>query len=305
MRKRKVTRAINPNLGRQAAFQKRLKRLYNDFGRMILEDCLLYISSQSVLAEDDSLTNPRSPKERAELRRLMARINASIKADPELFRANMNAFIERNKFKWLERGSRIGESVARWYCQNCAVQLTRTQKANLISAGVNPSVFTAWKLPVIAHAYVSPTLYALMPAIVQETASKITGVLGKDIAAITQAVVDGFAQGNTLGTVLNVVRAMQGMTESRAQFIARDQTNRITERITIANDTDIGITQGIWIHRPGKYTSRETHIEMNNKPFNLKEGLFDPHVGYNVIPGELINCRCVYRADITSLLDRK
>lgn len=305
MRKRVTTRAINPNLGRQRDFQKRLKKLYNDFGHMVLEDCLLHISQHSMLAEDDSLTAPKSPKERAELRRLMARIDASIKADPASFRANMDAFIQRNKVRWLEAGSRIGESVARWYCQNCAVQLTRTQKRNLISAGVDPSVFVKWKLPIIAKAYVSPTLYKLMPAIVQETASKITGALGKDIAAITQAVVDGFAKGNTLGTVLNVVRAMAGMTESRAKFVARDQTNRITQRITVANDTDLGITQGIWIHRPGKYTSRDTHIEMDGKSFDLKKGLFDSQVGYNVIPGELINCRCVYRADITSLVSKK
>ena len=89
MRKRVTTRAINPNLGRQRDFQKRLKKLYNDFGHMVLEDCLLHISQHSMLAEDDSLTAPKSPKERAELRRLMARIDASIKADPASFRANM------------------------------------------------------------------------------------------------------------------------------------------------------------------------------------------------------------------------
>ena len=156
----------------------------------------------------------------------------------------------------------------------------------------------------ITRGYVSPSVYAIMPVIVQETASKITGVMGKDVAAITQAVIEGFASGNTLGTVLNVVRAMDGMTESRAQFIARDQTNRITQQISIANDTDLGIHTGYWVHRPGKYTSRETHIDMDGRLFDLKEGLHDFQVGYNVVPGQLINCRCVYRADITSLLSK-
>ena len=35
---------------------------------------------------------------------------------------------------------------------------------------------------------------------------------------------------------------------------------------------------------------------MNGKHFSLVEGLYDRTAGKKVLPGELVNCRCTYRA---------
>ena len=59
---------------------------------------------------------------------------------------------------------------------------------------------------------------------------------------------------------------------------------------------ELGITEGIWVHVPGRYTSRKTHMAMNGKRFKLSEGLYDSDVGKKVVPGECPFCRCVYRS---------
>ena len=74
-----------------------------------------------------------------------------------------------------------------------------------------------------------------------------------------------------------------------------DQTCRITQSILRANDAELGVSKGVWIHVPGQYTSRETHRALHGKTFDLDVGLYDKDVGANVVPGELRFCRCIYR----------
>ena len=80
----------------------------------------------------------------------------------------------------------------------------------------------------------------------------------------------------------------------RAVLIARDQTNKATQQFAVANAQALGATKGRWIHVPGKYSSRKTHIEMNGKIFPLSDGLYDKDVHRNVKPGELIYCNCQF-----------
>lgn len=299
---RKLARAVNPNLGRRKDLERRLKRAFISFGKDVLNDILLYLAQQDMLAEDKSLSNPKNPQERRKVQALMRKIDATIARDPETFRRDLTEFIDSHIAEWAALGDKYAEAVSVWYVKNCAADTTRSQRAGLIRAGVSPETFKRWKIPVISRQYVSPSAARIIPAIIQETASKITNICARDVNKITQAVVEGFSQGDTLGAVLRVVSGIEEMNADRAKFIARDQSNRITEQISIANDLDLGITEGVWIHRPGKYTSRETHIELDYSTFDLKTGAFDPAVGHNVMPGELINCRCVYRPVISKLL---
>ena len=88
-------------------------------------------------------------------------------------------------------------------------------------------------------------------------------------------------------------------TESRwykhCRFIARDQTSKAVQALAESTDKDLGFTEGIWVHVPGRLSSRLTHIKMNGKQFKLDEGLYDSDVGYNVKPASEYNCMCTYR----------
>ena len=86
-------------------------------------------------------------------------------------------------------------------------------------------------------------------------------------------------------------------------MIARDQTVKATEAVNRARCADVGITDGIWMHRSGSKVPRHTHVQMNGKRFNLSDGLYDSHEGRNVLPGELVNCRCTYKPVIPGIED--
>ncbi len=54
------------------------------------------------------------------------------------------------------------------------------------------------------------------------------------------------------------------------------------------------------MHRGGTKVPRPTHVAMQGKRFKLENGLYDSAEGRNVKPGELYNCNCAYRADLSS-----
>ncbi len=91
------------------------------------------------------------------------------------------------------------------------------------------------------------------------------------------------------------------ITERKAQIIARDQTNKAMQTISLARALETGITQARWVHIPGAKTSRETHKHFDGKPFDLNKGMYDKDVNKWVMPGELINCNCRFRLIVPSV----
>ena len=91
------------------------------------------------------------------------------------------------------------------------------------------------------------------------------------------------------------------ITERKAQIIARDQTNKATQAISRARALETGITTARWVHIPGAKTSREEHKAFDGKPFDIREGLYDPKAKKYVMPGELINCNCRFRLVVPSV----
>ena len=81
--------------------------------------------------------------------------------------------------------------------------------------------------------------------------------------------------------------------ERRAELISQDQVQKVTQEFARENAKAYGATKAIWIHVPGEKTSRITHIEMDEKEFDIDVGLYDEDVGEFVKPGQLIYCRCV------------
>ena len=112
---------------------------------------------------------------------------------------------------------------------------------------------------------------------------------------IGEVVIKGLDEGLDYDALRRELKATRGFDADRANRVALDQINKINQQVQAANAASIGITQAIWKHVPGQYTSRKSHIEMDGKTFDLHEGLFDPEVGYKVHCGELPFCRCTAR----------
>lgn len=119
---------------------------------------------------------------------------------------------------------------------------------------------------------------------------------------VQQVVTNAMANGWTHEKLVEKLVKTFDVSERRAKVIARDQTLKATQSLAQAVDKELGITEGVWIHVPGKKSSRPTHMAMNGKKFTLATGLWDSAVNLWVKPGELICCYCKYRAVVPESL---
>lgn len=116
---------------------------------------------------------------------------------------------------------------------------------------------------------------------VQETLSE--AARQGDRAAIKEAIVEKFE---------HPLVQTEEQAERRAELIAKDQVQKATQEFSRENAKAYGATKAEWIHIPGQYTSRITHIHMDGRIFDIDVGLYDEDVGEYVKPGQLPYCMC-------------
>lgn len=184
--------------------------------------------------------------------------------------------------KWYRRFEQMGRELAKWFA-DATDKRTKTQisrKLKEVGWTLSPSYTDADKklLREIIDSNVE-----LIKTIPQQYLQNLQGV-------ITQA----FIEGGDVEKMTKVIQRTGAVTSNRAALIARDQTNKATQQLAAMNAEAYGATKGRWIHVPGKYSSRRTHVGMDKMVFNLKDGLYDASVGRRVKPGELIYCNCQF-----------
>lgn len=136
-----------------------------------------------------------------------------------------------------------------------------------------------------------------------ENVALIKSIPRKYHEQVEQKVWNAVRSGSDLHKLSNELRTAHGSTVKRAALIARDQNAKakaVTERV---RQQELGITRGIWMHSHAGKEPRPTHVAMNNKPYNLAQGMWDSDEGEWVHPGELINCRCTMKPVIEGFED--
>ncbi len=122
------------------------------------------------------------------------------------------------------------------------------------------------------------------------------------IADIVPSVVNWIYTGQGKEDILRAILVNENIPAERAAGVVLQITLMTNQAIQRLNMIDLGFEQATWIHVPGEFTSRETHIKFNQEKFDLNVGLYDEDVHRNVFPGELWWCRCVMRGIIPSEL---
>ena len=295
MTRPKTARAQEANVGIRNRFRKRLIQFSNQFTKRVVDDIFMHIANEGLLAQDESLSNPQTPENQRFLRQISSKVLAAWRRDPVAFRADIDNYVERHLHEWTHDADEAARKLAIWVARSIAADVTASQRRAYIAAGLSPEFFkTRWTIPVVRQ-HMSPKAAELLPYFVDYSTELITRMSTRDVYKLKELLITSFTEGRSVKQVRELLYSMKGFNEDRARNVAIDQTNKITQGILRANDEDLGIEEGIWVHVPGQYSSRHTHKAMNGKRFRLNEGLYDEDVGKSVVPAELSFCRCVYR----------
>lgn len=294
-KKIKTARAIEANAGIQQKFKKKLLTFSRAFSTEIVKAILLDLADNGLLAQDRSLTNPKNPQDKRTLQEISKMVLAKWSRNPEFFKDHVEQFIAQHLGSWIAKATPQARKIAEWVARSTAADVTASQRQAYVAAGL-PFDFMAekWTVPVVRQR-ISQKAADELPSIIEWSTNLITKMAVNDVQRLQDVIVSTLADGKNITSMRKLLGVTSGFDADRARRVAIDQTNKIANGILRANDFSLGITEGIWVHVPGRFSSRETHKAMNGKRFDLAKGMFDPAVNRFVSCAELPFCRCVYR----------
>ena len=289
VKKVRLCRAVEANVGERRAYKKQLVRIQRDFQNYVLGEIFTELERQNALAYDEKL--PKND----ELKTLKGKTLKRLRRD-ENFDKFLQAIVSKNLKRWLDALKQVSTKEAERFVKKAVRSSTNAQRAALIAAGVKPSLLrSAWTVPTVGKQYISPAVAGSMNEMVINNVKLITRIGENDISRITEVLTTGLQEGLDYDRLRKELNETNGFDGARADRVALDQVNKINQQVQILNAQSIGCTHARWKHVPGQYTSRRTHMEMDGKEFNLNEGLYDKDVDKYVMPGELPFCRCIQR----------
>lgn len=147
----------------------------------------------------------------------------------------------------------------------------------------------------------SPAATEAYDATIAENVGLIKSIPQEYLKGVQQLVWNSVTQGHDLHALTEGLKERYGVTRRRAAFIATDQNNKARSTLEKVRRQELGITQAIWMHSGGGRHPRQSHVNMDGKPFDIEKGMYDPSVDEHIQPGFLINCRCTSRAIIPGL----
>ena len=127
-------------------------------------------------------------------------------------------------------------------------------------------------------------------AAIIENVSLIKSIPAEYHEKITFYVTEAMGQGRNKTWLTEKIMELGHSTKKRAQLIAKDQLNKVTEVINVSRQQELGITQNKWHHSSRPKQPRQSHIKADGKIYPLNKGcLID---GEYIYPGQKINCYC-------------
>lgn len=141
-----------------------------------------------------------------------------------------------------------------------------------------------------------PGMVPIITAGVKDNVSLIKSIPTKFHSQIEQAVISSVSPGgHGLKTITDTLMQYEGVTRRRAEFIALDQTRKLTAQMNAKRMEEAGARKFRWIHSGGGAEPRELHkYELNGKIFEYDNPpVIDERTGERGLPGQLPNCRCI------------
>lgn len=207
-------------------------------------------------------------------------------AQDELPASALKAAIRKLTARWTKRFNEAAPKLAEYY----ATAIEKRSSAALRSILKEAGFTVEFKM--------TPAMQDIFRATVQSNVELIKSIPAQYLTQVQGSVMRSVQTGRDLGALSKDLQEHFGVTKRRAAFIARSQNNLATASMTRARQTELGITEAIWMHSGGGKHPRPSHLAAGKSKtkYDVKVGWYDPAVGKNIFPGELPNCRCVSRA---------
>lgn len=142
----------------------------------------------------------------------------------------------------------------------------------------------------------TPAVNDVFRATVFENVNLIKSIASQHLTQVQGMVMRSVQTGRDLGALRKEIEGQFGVTRRRASLIAKDQNNKATAVITRARQTELGITQALWMHSSAGKHPRPSHVAADGKTYDVTKGMYLD--GVWTFPGREINCRCVSRSVI-------
>ena len=198
----------------------------------------------------------------------------------------LNAALKRWGDKWSKKFDKAADRIAKQFASKSFTSFQASMKSELSKANFTVR-FAPTRASLAAFQATVSENVALIKSIQQQYHTKVQGDVWR---AVTR--------GSDLSKLSTDLRSTYEITTKRAALIARDQNAKAKATIENTRRQELGITQAIWQHSSAGKEPRPTHVAMNGKVFDLKQGMYDADEGEWILPGQLINCRCTSRAII-------
>ena len=257
-RQRRI-RAVKPNPGIRASYRKAMASMIRQMHEDYLREIdALYSALEPRITGDATW---RSPMER------------------------LDDLLTKLSDRWTKRFAVLASSLVPRTVKSIFSRVKDTRRQTLKDMGFNIKISK------------SRVMDDRVQALILASASDVQSIPATYAGRVAKAVSNSVVAGLDREALTQELHKGLGIELRKARHISRDQTNKATQAMAESTDESLGVTEGIWVHVPGRKMSRATHVAMNGKKFKLNEGLYDPDrkVRRNVKPGSLPLCACIYR----------
>ncbi len=196
----------------------------------------------------------------------------------------LRAAIRRLTRRWQDRFDEAARKMASWFAKSVSRRSDAAMKKILKDAGIS----VEFQMTRAQNDVIRATLNAQV--------GLIKSIPQKFLGDVEGAVMRSVQTGRDIGALTKEIQAIAGVSKRRAAFIATDQNAKATASMTRARQLELGIDTAIWLHSSAGKHPRPTHVAMNGKAFEVAKGMWDEDEREFVLPGQLINCRCVSKS---------
>ena len=200
--------------------------------------------------------------------------------------AEIDDAMKRLARKWQSRFDQLAPNLARHFATQATMRTDKGLEAALRRGGMT------------VRFQMSESVKNAFEATLAENVGLIKSIASEHLTDVQGMVMRSVAQGRDLGALTKELRARFDVPMKRAALISRDQNNKATAVITAARQREIGVTQARWVHSTAGRHPRPSHVKAGREGLIYvvsKGALID---GEGILPGQMINCRCVGRSII-------